>query len=86
MNTYRNNQVIMKSNFELLKDYLSKTSKEVLLKEWESTKDLDSGSPSVKEFLCWSETSYRVRNLKSPWSGKKINQKPNPEYNFGFFL
>ena len=41
----------MKTNFELLKDYFKNISKEVLLKEWESTKNLDSIGPSVKEFL-----------------------------------
>lgn len=75
----------MKTNFELLKEYLNNVSKETLLKEWESTKELDSIGISAKKFLCWSENAYRVKNLKSPWSGKKINQKPNPEYNFGFF-
>lgn len=75
----------MKTNFELLKEYFEKTSKEVLLKEWESTRGLDSIGPSVRKFLCWSENAYRVKNLESPWGGRKINQKPNPEYSFGFF-
>lgn len=76
----------MKSNFELLKDYLNNTSADVLFNAWESTKDLDGTGPTVEEFLCWSETCFGFRNVKSPWSGKKIKQQPNPEYSFGFFL
>ncbi len=75
----------MKTNFELLKEYLKNTPKDVLLREWEQTKKLDEIGIPAKSFLRFCETTFKIRNLQAPWTGRKFNQIQNPEFNFGFF-
>lgn len=77
----------MKTNFELLKDYFNNTSRELLLKEWEETKEFDKVGPSAKRFMHLTEKFYRAKNLKSPWTNKKKQSLNNPEYcTSDFFL
>ena len=77
----------MKTNFELLKDYFNNTPRELLLKEWEETKEFDKVGPSAKEFMYLTEKFYRVKNLQSPWTNKQIKETSNPEYcTSDFFL
>lgn len=40
----------MKTNFDLLKEYFNNTPKEIILKEWEATKEFDKVGPSAKKF------------------------------------
>ncbi|PQA89833.1 hypothetical protein SAMN05421796_1168 [Chryseobacterium piscicola] len=74
----------MKTNFELLQEFLDNTPKEKVLSEWNKTEAMDTIGPPAMEFLKWSENIYRVKNLESPLNSKKINKQENPEYYFGF--
>jgi len=87
LNAYIENIFNMKTNFELLKEYFNNTPKDILLKEWEETKECDKVGPSAKKFIYWTEKFFRVKNLKSPWTNKQqIKETKNPEYfTSGFF-
>lgn len=75
----------MKTNFELLQEFLDNTSKEKVKSEWNETEAMDAIGPPAMEFLKWTENIYKVRNLESPWNVNSINKQESPEYCFGLF-
>lgn len=53
-----------KSNFENLKEYLEKTPKETIKKDWEATKKLNDVGPTIEDFQRVSQILNKL-NLKS---------------------
>ena len=60
----------MKSNFDLLKEYFDNTPKEIILKEWEATKEFDK----VESYHAW------LRLLDHPVLGHTAPVPPEEGY------